>query len=236
MLDRAYHRRSPRHWAALALVIPASLCSPSWADEPAAADAKTPQTASDLPAPPPIQTRYIQYGVALAANNIVNAGDVCPKNASAPCILGSGGGLAIRVGYRGPENWYFGGTYELSRLSSSNLLRLPILQQLRAETRFETTRRTRTVPYFAAGLGVAAYGNEWGADTAGFTAMAGAGLALQLSRASLVGVGLSYRPLLLRRWTDGAGQRRADGPGGFGLAHTITLEITFEIRSALSRW
>jgi hypothetical protein len=191
---------------------------------------------ADLALPPPIGTHHMQYGVALAVQTVVDAAHVCPEGATAPCILGSGGGLAIRVGYRGRGDWYFGGAYEFSRLAASNLLRLPILQQLRAEARYEPNRASRVIPYFAFGVGVTAYGNEWGVDTGGIVGMVGPGVALQLSRTSLVGAALSYRPLVLSGWTDSAGERRADSFGGFGAAHMVALELTFEIRSALSRW
>jgi hypothetical protein len=183
-----------------------------------------------------MSTHYAQYGVALLAQTVPDAGDVCPSSSAARCILGSGAGLAVRVGYRGRGDWYFGGAYEFSRLTASNLLRLPILQQLRAEARYEMTRTTRVIPYLALGVGATTYGNEWGVDTAGAVALMGVGTALQLSRSSLVGAALSYRPLILKGWTDGAGTRRADSFGGFGAAHLVTLELTFELRSALSRW
>ena len=51
-----------------------------------------------------------------------------------------------------------------------------------------------------------------------------------------VGAGLAYRPLLLRGWTDTAGQRRADRYLGFGLAHVIALELSLEVRDPLARW
>jgi hypothetical protein len=228
MLETRHAARLLAHLAAVAALASRAAAQPP---EPG-----KPTGQSDPTLPPPISTHYAQYGVALAAHSVLDAGDVCPASASAPCILGSGGGLGIRIGYRGRGDWYLGGAYEFSRQAAANLLRLPVLQQLRAEARYETTRATRVIPYFVMGLGAVAYGNEWGVDTAGVVAMGGAGVALQLSRASLVGAALSYRPLLLKGWTDGAGERRADSFGGFGAAHLISLELTFEIRSPLSRW
>jgi hypothetical protein len=52
----------------------------------------------------------------------------------------------------------------------------------------------------------------------------------------LVGIGLAYRPILFRGWTDTAGQRRADRYLGFGLAHVIALELSLEVRDPLPRW
>lgn len=193
----------------------------------------------DLPKPqgaPPISAHYLQYGVGLVTETAADAGDVCPSGASAPCILGSGGGLAIRAGYRSRGPWYVGGAYEFSRQDPSNLMRLAILQQLRAETRFYTSTEARLSPYLAGGLGMALYGNEFGSDTGGVSTFVGGGLELQLSRTTVVGGSLVYRPLLLRGWTDSAGQRRSDRFLGFGLAHLVALEITLEVRSPLSRW
>ena len=187
-------------------------------------------------APPPINAHYLQYGVAIAAESQVSGGDVCPSGAETPCILGSGLGLAIRVGYRARGPWYVGGAYEASRQDSSNLLRLPILQQLRAETRYYADRGTRLVAYATTGLGAAFYGNEWGAETGGLTGFLGGGLELQISRTSVLGAALAYRPILLRGWVDGAGERRADRLLGFGLGHFVVLELTLEVRSQLERW
>lgn len=186
--------------------------------------------------PPPSSFDYLQYGVALAAETVVSAGDVCPSNATAPCIFGSGGGLAIRVGYRSHAPWYVGGAYEASRHDPANLLRLAILQQLRGEFRYYVDPETRTSPYVAGGLGMALYGNEWGTDTGGLMTFLGVGFEFELSRTTVVGGALSYRPILFRGWTDSAGQRRADKYLGFGLAHVIALEVVLEVKKPLSRW
>ncbi len=186
--------------------------------------------------PPPSSFDYLQYGVALAAETVASPGDVCPASADAPCILGSGGGLAIRVGYRSREPWYVGGAYEASRHDPSNLLRLAILQQLRAEFRYYIEPHTRTSPYVSGGLGMALYGDEWGTDTGGLTTFVGVGLEFELSRSTVVGGAIAYRPILFRGWTDSAGQRRADKYLGFGLAHVVALELVLEVKNPLARW
>lgn len=186
--------------------------------------------------PPSSSFDYLQYGVAFAAETVASAGDVCPSRATAPCIFGSGGGLAVRVGYRARGPWYVGGAYESSRHDSSNLMRFAILQQLRAESRFYLDQGQRLTPYLQGGGGVAIYGNEWGSETGGITTHLGAGFELQLSRTAVVGASAVYRPFLFRGWTDGAGQRRADRYLGFGLAHVVSLELVFEIRDPLPRW
>jgi opacity protein-like surface antigen len=186
--------------------------------------------------PPPPNVEYFQYGAALDGESVANAGSICPAGASAPCILGSGGGLAIRAGYRARGPWYFGGVYSFSRHDSANLIRLAILQQFRFETRRYWELGSRTSPYLCVGIGGVLYGNEWGAESGGGSGTAGAGLDFQLSDRVNVGLSLAYRPLVFRAWTDGAGTRRADGELGVGLAHLIGLELILEVREPLPRW
>jgi hypothetical protein len=215
------------------------------------ADFTQPDASLPAPTPPPISSHYLQYGVALTGETVASAGQVCPSGANEDgnttgtassgasdeyCILGDGGGLLIRVGYRSRGPWYLGGAYEFSRQDSSNLLRLAILQQVRAELRVYLTRVTRVSPYLGASLGGAIYGNEWGLDTWGGVSGIGAGLATQVTPTIVLNIALNYRQLFLRRWTDGAGQVRATGPLDFGLAHIVALEFGFEIREPLSRW
>ena len=40
---------------------------------------------------------YVQYGAGFATETVASPGGVCPANAAAPCILGSGVGLGLRV-------------------------------------------------------------------------------------------------------------------------------------------
>ena len=179
---------------------------------------------------------YLQYGAAFATELVAATGSICPSNAKAPCILGSGVGLTVRIGYRTRGPFYVGGAYEFSRQDPSNLLRLAILQQLRGEARYYMTEATRLTPYFAAGAGGVLYGNEWGADTGGITAFLGAGLEFQISRTSVFGAALGYRPMVFRHWRDSALQERADALFGFGVAHMIAAELVFEVRDPLPRW
>lgn len=148
----------------------------------------------------------------------------------------SGFGLAIRFGYRTRGPFYLGGAYEFSRQEASNLLRLPILQQLRGEARYYLREDTRLAPYLAAAAGGTLYGNEWGSDTGGIVAFLGAGLEFQVSATSVVGGTIGYRPTVFRRWRDSAGQVRADDLFGFGVAHLVSGELTFEVRDPLPRW
>jgi len=129
-----------------------------------------------------------------------------------------------------------GGAYEFSRQDSSNLLRLAILQQLRGEFRYYADQGNRLTPYAAGGLGAALYGNEWGTETGGVVSFLGGGVEYQINRRTVIGAALAYRPLLLRGWTDKAGQRRADQLLGFGVAHIVALELILEVRDPLPRW
>src|ERR1700678_1462641 len=69
-----------------------ALAAPARADDSAAA------TETRVPAPPPAGHAYLQYGVALAAETVVSSGAICSRVDN--CIFGSGGGLAVRVGWR----------------------------------------------------------------------------------------------------------------------------------------
>jgi hypothetical protein len=205
-----------------ALVVTMAICPPARAD-------------LDADGPPPSSFHYLQYGIAFAAETVASGGDVCPS-VTAPCILGSGFGPAIRIGYRSRGNWHVGGAYEFSRQDPASLLRLAILQQLRGEARYYLLVGRRLAPYATGALGGVLYGNEWGAETGGLGLSLGGGLEYQLSESTLVGAALIYRALVLRGWTDGAGERRADRFLGFGLAHLVALEVSWELRRPLPRW
>jgi len=153
-----------------------------------------------------------------------------------PCILGSGGGLAIRMGYRSRGPWFLGGAYEFARIDSANLLRLGILQQLRGEARYYLDEGNRLTPYGLLGFGAVFYGNEWKVSSGGPMFAVGLGLEFQITQSTVIGLALSYRSLLFHHWTDSTGQVRADEYLGFGFAHTVGLELILELRSPLARW
>ena len=157
-------------------------------------------------------------------------------SANPPCILGSGGGLAIRVGYRSPSPWYLGGAYEFARHDSTNILRLAILQQFRVELRRYIDLRTRITPYVIADAGGVLYGSDWSASTGGGVIGLGAGAEFQMHPAAAVGIAAMYRRIALRNWTDGTNQLRADGPFGFGFAHLVSIQFILELRDQLPRW
>jgi hypothetical protein len=190
---------------------------------------------------------YAQYGVAVAMEFDLGSGRACPDKTLAlqqragatptpavqpakPCILGSGGGLVVRAGYRSPGPWYVGGAYEFVRMDSSNLYRLGIFQQLRGEVRYLPDIGYRVAPYVTGGLGAFAYGNEWGAETGGAIGFLGGGVEAEVSRVALLGLGLVYRPALIAGWTD-----TADQPRGTALAHFLGLELMLEIRTEIGR-
>ena len=184
----------------------------------------------------PSNSHFLQYGVSFVAENVAWAADICPTNNNVPCILGSGFGATVRVGYRSRSPWYFGGAYEFSHHDSSNLLRLAILQQLRAEGRYYFDQGARLTPYISGGVGAAIYGNEWGADSGGPTVNFGPGIEYQADESVVVGLGLSWRGLIFHERTDNANQRRADRYLGFGLGHLIAIELILEVRDPLPRW
>jgi hypothetical protein len=178
----------------------------------------------------------MQYGVSLHTLTLLDGGSVCPVGAPTPCILGSGGGLGLRAGYRSRGPFYLGASFQLSRLNSSNLLRLGILQRLVAEGRYYFDRGNRLTPYLLGGLGGAIYGNEWGASSGGAAFSLGVGFEYQISERTVVTLLPTYQPVLFRRFYDSTGQSRAEGPLGFGLAHWLAVQVIIEARDPLSRW
>jgi Outer membrane protein beta-barrel domain len=195
-----------------------------------------PASAQESQRPPPNNVEYFQYGVGLAVEQLASSGSVCPASSTRPCILGSGGGLAIRMGYRSRGPWYVGGAYEFTRQDSSNLLRLAILQQLRGEARYYLDAGNRLTPYAVLGFGGVFYGNEWNVSTGGPALSAGVGLEFQVTQSTVIGGSLNYRAFLMHTWTDSTGQEGRDQLLGFSLAHMIGFELTLELRDPLARW
>lgn len=196
----------------------------------------SPASAQSASAPPPTSVEYLQYGVSLHTLTLLSGGAVCPEGAATPCIVGSGGGLGLRAGYRSRGPFYAGAAFQLSRLNSSNLLRLGILQRLTADGRYYFDRGNRLTPYLLGGVGGAIYGNEWGASSGGVAFSFGVGAEYQISERLVVTMLPTYQPVLFRRFTDSTGQERAAGPLGFGLAHWLAVQVVIEVRDPLSRW
>lgn len=167
------------------------------------------------------------YGVGMVADVMLRAGRTCPDGA--PCILGGGGGLELRGGWRWGGAWYVGGAYQVSRTDSSNLYRLPTLQQLRLELRYVFDLGYRTTPFIASGLGAVTYGDEFGAETGGGTAFAGVGVELQLSRLAALGMSMRDQPMLFAGFIDTAGHERP-----WGVAHYASAGLYLELRREVS--
>lgn len=174
--------------------------------------------------PPPTTIVYFQYGVALAAEVPTTPGPICDTSA-APCILGPGGGIAVRAGWRGAGPIYLGGAYELTKQDPSKLYRLALLQQARVEGRYYFMNARVTEPYASVGLGVAGYGNEWGVDTWGPAAGIGFGVEYQVTQRTVIGVTATYRGIYFSQFTDTSGAAR-DG----GLAQLFGLDVNLEQR------
>jgi hypothetical protein len=176
--------------------------------------------------PPPTHVVYFQYGVAFTTEQVVSPGPICDP--AAPCILGAGGGIVVRGGWRSTGPFYLGGAYELTKQDPNKLYRIALLQQARGEGRYYFMTARVTEPYVSASLGVAGYGNEWEIDTWGPAGSLGAGVEYQITRRTVVGLGFGYRMLYLSRFTDTAGTLR-DG----GVAQLLGLELVLEQRDAI---
>jgi hypothetical protein len=177
-------------------------------------------------APPPLDTAYLQYGVAFTTELVASAGKICDGGGS--CILGSGGGIVARVGRRSAGPWYFGGAYELSKQDPGSLYRFATLQQVRFEARWYLATGLVTSPYATFGGGVSGYGNEWRVDTYGPLGFLGVGVESQLSRRTVIGFALSYRVLATSHFRDTSDVERAAG-----VAQIIGLDFSLEERDPL---
>jgi len=190
-------------------------------------DAPAPTPAESIVTPPPSDQAFIQYGVALAAEIVAFAGPAC-AGAGNPCILGSGGGIVARAGWRRSETLYVGGAYEMSKQEPHQLYRLALLQQLRAELRryFPTGREVS--PFVLLGGGIGTYGNEWfPIDTWGPSATFGGGLEVELG-GSVLSVSLAYRPIYFHAWEDSSLLSHDSG-----IAHFVGLEAAVEAQDTL---
>ncbi len=174
--------------------------------------------------PPPTNIVYLQYGVAISAEILSSAGPMC-NAPGVPCVLGSGGGIAVRVGFRGAGPIYLGGAYEMSKQDPNKLYRFALLQQARAEGRYYFMNARVTEPYAAASVGVAGYGNEWSIDTWGPGGSLGFGVEYQVTQRTVIGVAANYRVYYFSAFTDTSGARR-DG----GIAQLIGLDVVLEQR------
>lgn len=202
----------------------ALVSSPARADGAVAPKNSQNETVS---APPQSEHAYLQYGVALSAEIVASPGPAC-SDANTPCILGSGGGVVARGGWRRNERWYFGAAYEMSKLDPHELYRLAILQQVRVEVRryFPTGRAASPFVLLAAGVG--GYGNEWfPIDTWGPNAGLGGGVEVLLGGSAFV-VSLAYHPMYFHEWNDSSLLHH-----DAGIAHFVGLEAAVEARDTL---
>ncbi len=213
--------------SALAAIVPASAS----ADEPSF------DTGQQAPVPPQSRRAYLQYGVALAAEGVASAGPICgqvsilslfaPLTSPSNCILGSGGGVSARAGWRASELLYLGGAYETTKQDPNQLYRLGILQQVRAEGRRYFPSGRDVTPFVLLAAGLHGYGNEWSIDTWGVNGSAGAGVEVELGGPVLV-VSLAYRAMYFRSWTD-----TGEIPHDSGVAQFLAFEVSVEARDAL---
>jgi hypothetical protein len=172
-----------------------------------------------------LETGSVQYGAALTAELLASSGAICPAAASVPCVIGSGGGLGIRAGYRFHSPFYLGGAYEFSKQDAHKSITVAILQQVRAEARYYLPTRGVYMPFLTGGTGAVGYGGQWSLETIGGMAFIGVGMELQLSRTAVMAFIVSYRPILLLTWQDTA---RLERPTG--ILSMVGLELALEQR------
>jgi hypothetical protein len=150
-----------------------------------------------------------------------------PLTSASNCILGSGGGISARAGWRPSEELYIGGAYEMTKQDPNQLYRLGILQQVRAEARRYFPHGQEATPFALLAAGLHGYGNEWGIDTWGFDASIGAGLEVELG-GPVLDLSLAYRAMYFRAWTD-----TSEIPHDSGVAQFLAFDISIEAKDAL---
>jgi hypothetical protein len=203
----------------------------------ATADEAASAAGSSVTAAPKSERAYLQYGVALAAEGVASPGPICKEVAvsilqslgasNTNCILGSGGGVAARAGWRPSQLLYIGGAYEMTKQDPNQLYRLGILQQARAEGRRYFPNGRESAPFVLVAAGVHGYGNEWGIDTWGLDASLGVGLEVELG-GPVLELSLAYRAMYFRAWTD-----TSELPHDSGVAHFLGFEVSIEAKDAL---
>jgi hypothetical protein len=156
---------------------------------------------------------------------VISSGAICSLVEN--CVFGSGGGLAVRVGWRPSDHYFIGGVYEVSKQDPAQLYRLGILQQLRAEGRRYFPTGKEITPFLLVGAGGAGYGNEWRVDTWGPTATLGGGIEVDLGGPVLL-VEAAYRPMYFRSWTVSS-----DNVLESGIVHFVGVDVAVEARDRL---
>jgi hypothetical protein len=195
------------------------------AREVRADDAVTTALNETIVAPPASHYEYIQYGVGLLSETVVSPGPICSNVSN--CILGSGGGLVVRVGWRPVDRLYIGGAYEISKQDPNQLYRLGILQQARVEGRRYFPTGKKVSPFLLAGLGASGYGDEWRVDTWGVNATLGGGIEVELG-GPVLELSVAYRPMYFQAWVDTS---TIAHPAG--VAHFLGLEVSIEAKDRL---
>jgi len=183
--------------------------------------------------PPHLAQAFIQGGIAFTGEFVIAPGPICNFPGAPSCILGTGGGLALRIGRRLRGPLYLGAAYEFSKMESNQLYRLAILQQFRAEGRYYVFTGRSTEPYFGVTAGAAGYGNVWGVDTAGPLFGATVGAEFQISTYIVLGLAISYRAIFFTRFTDSADTTRPPDGIGPSFSHLIGVDLILETRDPL---
>jgi len=177
--------------------------------------------------PPPSHVVYFQYGVAFTSEQILSAGAMC-DDLKQPCILGAGGGIVIRGGWRSSGSLYLGGAYELTKQDPNKLYRIALLQQARAEARYYLTTHRVAEPYATGSVGVMGYGNEWKVDTYGPVGSIGAGIEYQVTQRTVIGLAMGYRLAYLSKFVDTTGFSR-----DASIAQLFGIDLVLEQRDAI---
>jgi hypothetical protein len=168
------------------------------------------------------ERNFLQASAGLVGEFVVHAGGLCEGTSS--CILGSGAGVVARAGWRNTSPFFLGAAYELTRHDADNLYRLATLQHIRGEVRYIMDSQMQTRPFLVAGVGILAYGNEWGVDSQGAALSLGIGMESELGPSTLASTCLSYRTAYFTPF-----QVATVGVLPGSVAHFLSLEFTLDV-------
>lgn len=194
--------------------------------------------------PFPSVGEYLGYGVAFNSEGLLTPGGLCnqavlasaspvlpsTQTNSAPCVLGSGGGLSFSGSYRSQRH-SLGAAYEVTFHDTNNIYQRGVLQQIRFEYRVRPSYLTFTdsiAGFLGAGGGVVGYGDNWAIATWGPVGHLTAGTEFDLGVKVSFIVAIAYRAIYFRSFVDAIGLERPSG-----LAHMLGLTLGFELRDPL---
>lgn len=186
-----------------AIVTLVVLAASAVAQAQAAEFAGVPSPEDDVP--------YGAYGISVGARIVAASGSLCPDREGVTCVLGTGGGFALRASRRWPTGLGIEGGYEVFAHNTGDLYDPGLVQALFASARAEVATAGRVRPFGRAGIVLAALGDSFAPDTAGAGLDVAGGLEVELSQVLAISVAGTTRALWFLPFETQDGVGRSDG-------------------------